>query len=410
MSTVSSPIGDNLARVRKARGLTQEELAAASGVSVDVIARLEQGRKKGARWTTLIKLANALGVQLAVLVTPPALLGGGGDPQAGEDLTALRRALTSNTDILGTADLAEDADLVPLDALSRTVGRAWNAYQRGEFTAVARALPTLIGDARRIVHDSDSDGDRLAAAHTALSTCYSMAAGITVMRGHQDLALTAVERAFSSARRANGPLPAAAAAVFLSWILLKQGRYGEAEQAAVVAAGRIEPSFTRATRTQLATFGNLMINASCAAVRAGAAARADDLLAVARAAATRHGTDGVDQWSVFGPRVVAMYAACNAAERHDIDAALRHAAIVPPPTGGTLPPTWEARYLLTMAFAHSEAGEDATAVRLLSQARDTAPEWITYHPLAATVVLEQLERPRKPSDELAALATHLRVL
>jgi hypothetical protein len=30
--------------------------------------------------------------------------------------------------------------------------------------------------------------------------------------------------------------------------------------------------------------------------------------------------------------------------------------------------------------------------------------------MAATVVMEQLERPRKPSDQLAALAAHLQVL
>jgi hypothetical protein len=113
---------------------------------------------------------------------------------------------------------------------------------------------------------------------------------------------------------------------------------------------------------------------------------------------------------VFGPRVVAMYAACNAVEAHDIDAALRHAADVPPAHGGTLPATWEARYLLNMAYANSETGHDVAAIELLWQAKNTAPEWVTYHPLAATVVLEQLERPRKSSDKLAALATHLQVL
>lgn len=153
-----------------------------------------------------------------------------------------------------------------------------------------------------------------------------------------------------------------------------------------------------------------MINASCAAVRSGAASRADDHIGVARAAASRHGTDGINRWSVFGPRVVAMYAASNAVENHDIDGALRHGDRVPPAVGGALPATWEARYLLNMAYAHSEARLDGLAVELLNRAVAAAPEWITYHPLAATVVLEQLARPRRPSDQLAALATHLRVL
>lgn len=403
----ASPIGDNLARVRKARGMTQEELADASRVSVDVIARLEQGRKKGARWTTLIKLANALEVQLAVLVTPPALLGDSGDPH-GNDIQELRRAITPVGDVLATEELAEDVEVVSIDELRRGVSTISEAYHFGRFTEVGQALPSIIGDARRAARTSHTESR--AAAYTLLSASYRMAAGVTVMRGHQDLAMVAVEKAAQAARRTDDELASAAVAAVLSWILLKQGRYDDAEHAATTAAERVEPSFTRGTRAQLAAFGNLMINASCAAVRAGARQRAEDLLAVARAAASRHGTDGVYGGSVFGPRVVAMYETCNAVEVHDIGGALAHARRVPPASGGTLPATWEARYLLNLAYAYSESGDDSSAVDLLVRARDVAPEWIKYHPMAATVVMEQLERPRKPSDQLAALAAHLRVL
>lgn len=407
MTTAASPIGDNLARVRKARGLTQEELAEASRVSIDVIARLEQGRKKGARWTTLIKLANALEVQLAVLVTPPALLGSGGDPQ-GNDIQGLRRAITPIGDFLEAEDLAEDVEVASVDELRRSVSTISDAYHLGEFSDVCQALPSVIGDARRATRTSDAESR--GAAYAILSACYRMAAGVTVMRGHQDLAMVAVQKAAYAARHAHDELASAAVAASLSWILLKQGRYDEAERSATMAAERVEPSFTRGTRAQLAAFGNLMINASCAAIRAGARQRADDLLAVARAAASRHGTDGVYGGSVFGPRIVAMYETCNAVEAHDIGGALEHARRVPPASGGMLPATWEARYLLNLAYAHSEIGDDYTAVDLLVNARHVAPEWIKYHPMAATVVLEQLERPRKPSDKLAALAGHLRVL
>ncbi|HEY3753715.1 MAG TPA: helix-turn-helix transcriptional regulator, partial [Pseudonocardiaceae bacterium] len=36
-------LGENVARIRKARNLSQEELAAAAGVAVDTVARLERG-------------------------------------------------------------------------------------------------------------------------------------------------------------------------------------------------------------------------------------------------------------------------------------------------------------------------------------------------------------------------------
>jgi DNA-binding XRE family transcriptional regulator len=53
--------------LRKHRGLTQAELAAAAGVSQGYVAELEAGRKSGAP-ETLKALARALGVPLDVLV------------------------------------------------------------------------------------------------------------------------------------------------------------------------------------------------------------------------------------------------------------------------------------------------------------------------------------------------------
>jgi DNA-binding XRE family transcriptional regulator len=53
--------------LRKHRGLTQAELAAAAGVSQGYVAELEAGRKSGAP-DTLKALARALGVPLDVLV------------------------------------------------------------------------------------------------------------------------------------------------------------------------------------------------------------------------------------------------------------------------------------------------------------------------------------------------------
>jgi transcriptional regulator with XRE-family HTH domain len=404
---VDSPIGDNLARLRHARGLTQDQLAEAAGVNVGVISRLEQHVKHGARWSTLAALASALGVQLPVLITPPALLGGHAEPDSGAELAELRHTLVRAGDLFGADDLADDADLVDPAALSRSVRQMWTAYHRGEFVLVTRTLPGLIADARRLTHAQT--GDASASAHRLLSTCYSAAAGVTVMRGHPDLAWLAVERAADAASRADSPLASAAAAIFAAWILLKQGHYDDAERVALRAADQAEPSIAHASELELATFANLLINASCAAVRAGAGDRASDHLSVARAAAGRYGTDGIFQWAISGPRAVAMYEVCNAVELQDLDTALRAADRVPAPAGGALPATWEARYFLDLAFASSETGRDAEAVTLLTQALEAAPEWIGYHPLGHAVVRDQLERPRKPSEQLVALAAHLQV-
>jgi transcriptional regulator with XRE-family HTH domain len=62
-------VGRNAARLRKAAGLTQEQLAERSGFSQQYISRLEQGRRNPTV-VTLYELANALGVSHVELVKP----------------------------------------------------------------------------------------------------------------------------------------------------------------------------------------------------------------------------------------------------------------------------------------------------------------------------------------------------
>lgn len=68
---VGETIGYQLRRLRRLRGLTQEELADRADVSRDLVAKLEQGRRQTARITSLTSFARALDVELSALVTRP---------------------------------------------------------------------------------------------------------------------------------------------------------------------------------------------------------------------------------------------------------------------------------------------------------------------------------------------------
>lgn len=57
---------DKLIELRKAKGLTQKELAQASSLTQSVIARLES-KKAIPQLDTLLKVASALGCELAVV-------------------------------------------------------------------------------------------------------------------------------------------------------------------------------------------------------------------------------------------------------------------------------------------------------------------------------------------------------
>jgi transcriptional regulator with XRE-family HTH domain len=62
-------VGDNCARIRKGRGMTQEQLAERSGLSQQYISDLERG-KRNPTVVTLWELAQALGVSHVELVQP----------------------------------------------------------------------------------------------------------------------------------------------------------------------------------------------------------------------------------------------------------------------------------------------------------------------------------------------------
>ena len=60
-------VGQNFSRLRKARGLTQEEVEARSGVSQQYLSSLERGRRNPTV-ITLYELAQVLEVSVADLV------------------------------------------------------------------------------------------------------------------------------------------------------------------------------------------------------------------------------------------------------------------------------------------------------------------------------------------------------
>ncbi|WP_435594658.1 helix-turn-helix domain-containing protein [Tsukamurella tyrosinosolvens] len=80
MDTEPITLGESLARgirqVRAARGWSQAELAAASGLSRNLVSNLERGRSSGGadsdpQLSTLIRISEALGVSPSELLFPP---------------------------------------------------------------------------------------------------------------------------------------------------------------------------------------------------------------------------------------------------------------------------------------------------------------------------------------------------
>lgn len=396
---------DNLARFRKARDLSQAQLAAAAGVAVDTLARIERSERQTTRPATVDKLAAALGV------TSSALLGIM-SPTKGVDAThmaELRRAITSSTEIPGLADFNDAEETVSLAILTATAHRAWQAYVAGRHTELLHSLPTLLADARRLVHETNDDCR--AAAQRVLSTGYRLAAGLVGRFGLDDLAWVSAERALQAARTSDAPdLERAISSRYLVWALVRQGRTEEAERVAIRAAEQIEPRMLDRDPHRVGVFGNLLFNAATAASRAGSTRRASDLLAVAQSAALRCGSDQASEIAIFGRRVAALQAVDHAVHAGDAEGALRLAGQVPS-SRSEVPAFWEAGYRIVLAAASAEVRDNRRALAHLTEAKDLAPDWVRYQPLGVATMRTLVDRAaRRRGAEFAMLAAHYGVL
>ncbi|MBY8852693.1 helix-turn-helix transcriptional regulator, partial [Saccharothrix sp. MB29] len=223
-------LSENLPRLRKARDLSQEELAAAADVGVDTVGRIERGETRMTRPSTVAKLAKALGVPIESLLG----LASADEKRDVQGIAVLRRAITATSAIPGLSDFAESAELEAPATLAVAAHEAWRAYVDGHHTTLLHLLPALFVDARRLVHSTS--GDDNAVAHRILSTAYRLGAGLVGRFELEDLAWTSAERALAAARESdNIEMETAVSLRYLAWTLVGQRRTEDAEQVAVRA-------------------------------------------------------------------------------------------------------------------------------------------------------------------------------
>jgi transcriptional regulator with XRE-family HTH domain len=137
-------IGERLRRLRANRGVTQEELAALAGVSVDLIKKLEQGRRQSARLTSLARLTDALDVPLSQLTDKHPRLGGDSDAL----VLGLRDALLTPT-LLPGFDADDDGVATPLPQLAAALGRAGPGTTTGTAAWSSSPAPSRASSAKR---------------------------------------------------------------------------------------------------------------------------------------------------------------------------------------------------------------------------------------------------------------------
>jgi transcriptional regulator with XRE-family HTH domain len=389
---VSEPktTGDRLKLLRRERSMTTEELAEESGVSADVITKLEQGRRQTARVTSLIKLADALRADLSDLVGRPRRPEEGGEGGAPEVCDAV-----SSPESLPGMDADDAGEASAPDELRAAVDAAWHDYWSGNLSRLATTLPGLIGEARLA---SRALG---APAAAPLAQAHQLAARLLLHLGQDDLAALATEHALRAAESGDDELQWTALQGAYSSALLHQGRTQPSEDHAVRIAERTEPFLDDAELRRLTVWGGLMLAAMAAAATGARTVPAGEYIGLAGSAANWFERDRLDYHVRFGPSEVAMQATHAYALLREPGRALESAGGV---RRDDLAGTAYGRHLIDVAQAQVDVRDLRAAETTLQEAESLSRRSFRHQGPARTVVGELVEEMAHVSPELRRMA------
>ncbi|WP_130797242.1 helix-turn-helix domain-containing protein [Streptomyces otsuchiensis] len=381
-------LGDRIRHARQLAGLTQSELARASGVSLSLVRKLEQGAVVDTRAATARKLASALGIPTTALLETerewvPAV-------DTAEMWAPVVRAISAP---LPALDDAPDAD-----GTARAVRAAIDLQRARRYTEFAAVVPTVLRDARHVAADDPHDGRPLIAE-------IMQAVGSALVQHRQ---FDGADRALGIAidHAADGP-QAAAAVNTRCWLLLRRGRLADAEAEALRWADDTEPRrLSRATPGQVSAWGWLLLRAAAAAGRNARPGEASTALRLAAAAAAVTGREApMDRDPLrraYGPVTVARKRAEDAAISGRPDRVLALTAGIP-----YADTTDHRRHMLDVAHAHAELRQPNDAMATLTHLHSTSPEWLAQQRYAGDVLTAVISRRRTLTDEMRQLAAAL---
>ena len=401
-------IGDHLRRLRTTSTLTQEQLAERAAVSVEIIRKLEQNERTSARMSTLHKLARGLRVPTTALMGSAAQAQAMREPDAAPlGLVDIRRALTPVAGLdgepVGDTDDGAPPAYADVDVAVRAADRI---YHDNDYANALGVMPGLLADVRALV--DGSGGDDQAAAHGLASQAHQLAGRLLIQLRQVDLAHVALTMSLDHARQSGDRLVGAAAISQMCWLLLRQGRFAEADRLAVRTADAIEPRMSTASAEELSAWGWLLVKAASAAVRDARHDDARDMLDLAAAGAHRLGGRivplGASTGNDYSTEAVALMRVESAVIAGRPDQALLLSEGVE--RSPQVTPSSRQRHRLDVAWSHVQTGQHAEATAVLVGLRDRAPGWLRQQRYAREIVEQITEtRRRAMSQELADLAS-----
>ena len=377
-------------------------------------------RAVAARWRLCTPSARALNVKTSQLLAE--------DPPERErlnrperlNLRELRIALTPPIALSAPAAVSALAGDEPdIRRLLREAKDAALLYPAGRYESLTAALPRLVRAADAAVAYYDDGEERRQALLARAEVLHLVGLYLTQIRQF-DIAHTAVRGAIADAREADDSLAVAAKAQSLCFVLLRTGRFDEAEAVAVDAMDLVEPRITGADLDRYAVWGTMAMEAAAAAIRNNRPQEARDYRRAASVAAAAIGHQhqyGLPGTNSFGPVTAAMKSLEDAMIIGDARAVVRRAE----EEEALASSAWKRlgspgknnrnRFALDVARAHVRTGDSARAEEELVRLCRVAPNWLDQQNMAAYTWEEvAAKRKRSLTPEMREVGRHLGVI
>ncbi|MFK0139912.1 helix-turn-helix domain-containing protein [Streptomyces murinus] len=375
--------GTRIAHSRKARGLTQRELADLSHVSYSTITKVEQGIMPPSP-SAVGALARALSVQVSDLNGQPYV-----DELRQDQLDGLINPIR---EALNIYDLGPDPDVSPraLEALEKGADQLCAQVRATHIKQVATKLPALIHEATTTAHINGS-----ARSWQLLASAYRTAYDVTTKLGFPDLCTVALDRMDWAAQRASDPVLGGMRQYLRALAYLRASDYKTGKR--LVSLGMATLQQADSGRVLDVVTGQLHLGAAVLAGRDKDTDTAEGHLAEAARLAKRTGPAEKVHWLSFGPTNVGAHRVSVLAELDQYADAVRQAEGIV--IAKDWPPSRLAHHHAEVARAQMWTGQTDAAFKSLLKARKLAPQQTRYHPtVRATYAGLDAARRRMPDS------------
>ncbi|MEU1022942.1 helix-turn-helix domain-containing protein [Streptomyces sp. NPDC005904] len=380
--------GENIAVLRKSRGLGQAKLARAMGISLSYLSKIELGQRP-------VTPPIAASAAKALRVTTARIYGQPFATPIEEDahLNELRLAVRRHT--------LPSEDTPPLDQLAEDLRTAAQLRADTKYLELLRILPRVLGQATATAMDAGGD----AVAWGQVADLYGCAYAVAHRLGQPDLADMIVSRQAWAAQQTWNPTAEAATAWNLAGTFQSAGQYDEGLAIVERAISQYEAAGGNGPE-HVVTLGSLHLRGVVLASRNRDEHATDDHLRHAKRLAGKLGerSDFLRHNLTFGAGNTALYelAAHIELDRPDRAVQMSEPLMEHPPAG--LAASRLGRLCIDGARAALAVHDLGGAERWLNRGFEIAPQMTEVHPMSREVLRVLFVMHQRSRPDLLAMA------